>query len=118
MSAWMLFYPAEISGSVYRPRDQSTLVEETLEGLVKVGIINKREARPLSEGGRVVLAKVMKLNPAYIIYDLKHRENTEKIKEYLKSLKILSKGRFGEWEYLNMDHSIISGKNAVEELPL
>jgi protoporphyrinogen oxidase len=107
---------AEISGSVYRPRKQSTLIGETLRGLVRVGIISEKEARPLSEGGRVLLTKVMKLNPAYIIYDLKHRENTEQIKAYLKSLKILTKGRFGEWEYLNMDHSILSGKNAVKEL--
>ena len=107
---------AEISASVYRPCNQAILIKETLKGLVKVGIISEKEALPLSEGGRVVVAKMMELNPAYIIYDLKHRENTEQIKAYLKSLKILTKGRFGEWEYLNMDHSILSGKNAVKEL--
>ena len=109
---------AEISGSTYRPRNQSTLIEDTLRGLVSVGIISEKEALPLSEGGRVAVAKVMKLNPAYIIYDLKHRENTEQLKKFLRSSNILTKGRFGEWEYLNMDHSILGGKNAVKELLL
>ena len=109
---------AEVSGSAYRPRNQSTLIGETLRDLVNVGIISEKEALPLSEGGRVVMAKVMELNPAYIIYDLKHRENTGLLKEYLKSSNILTKGRFGEWEYLNMDHSILSGRNAVKELLL
>lgn len=107
---------AEISESVYRPHNRATLVQETLDGLVRVGILSEREARPVSEGGRVRLVKVVTLSPAYIIYDLKHRHNTRLIKEYLSDINIISSGRFGEWEYFNMDHAILSGKNAAERI--
>jgi UDP-galactopyranose mutase len=33
----------------------------------------------------------------------------------LSGLNISTRGRFGEWGYLNMDHAILSGKTAAEE---
>jgi UDP-galactopyranose mutase len=62
------------------------------------------------------VSQVFTLDPAYIIYDLNHRENIHVINEYLMSCDIISKGRFGEWEYLNMDHTILSGKEAADEI--
>jgi len=97
---------AEISESVYRPRIRAELVHRTLEDLKRVGVL-KEDARPK-------VAEVVTLDPAYIIYDLRHGENTETIKEHLQSLSIVTKGRFGEWEYLNMDHSILGGKAAAD----
>ncbi|MEM4298089.1 MAG: hypothetical protein QW815_06965, partial [Nitrososphaerota archaeon] len=107
---------AEVSESIYRPVDRSTLIEGVLRGLVRVGILTEKEARPVSEGGRVQVAKVVTLNPAYIIYDLKHRENTQRLKEYLRKFQIETRGRFGEWEYFNMDHAILSGKAVAESI--
>jgi UDP-galactopyranose mutase len=107
---------AEISESVYQPRNQGTLIQETLEGLVRVGILSEEEVRPVTGGGRIRVVKMVTLNPAYIIYDLKHCENVQVIKEYLLSFNIETRGRFGEWEYFNMDHAILSGKKAVEEI--
>lgn len=103
----------EISESVYRPRDRAALVQVSLEGLVRTGILSSDDARPFSQGGRVRVATMLTLDPAYIIYDLKHRENTQAIKDYLTPLDISSRGRFGEWEYFNMDHAILSGRTAV-----
>jgi protoporphyrinogen oxidase len=105
----------EISESAHRPCDRAALVERSLEHLVRVGILNERATRPASKGGRVRVARVVTLDPAYIIYDLKHRDNTRAIMDYLRGLGIVTKGRFGEWEYLNMDHAILSGKAAAEE---
>jgi UDP-galactopyranose mutase len=34
----------------------------------------------------------------------------------LKSNRIIPMGRFGEWEYHNMDKAILSGKKAAESL--
>ena len=62
------------------------------------------------------VARVVTLQPAYVIYDMKHRENTRVIHQDLNRLGISSRGRFGEWEYLNMDQAIISGKRAAEEV--
>lgn len=108
---------AEISESVHQVRNKDSLISDTLDGLVKVGILTPEEARPVSEGGRVRVAKVVTLDPAYIIYDLQHRNNTEKLDAYLKTISIESRGRFGEWEYFNMDHSILSGSASVRPVP-
>ena len=52
---------------------------------------------------------------AYVIYDLKHRHNVDKIKEYFSNEGIYLNGRFGSFEYLNMDaiihQSMILAKN-------
>jgi|LQYC01.1.fsa_nt_gi UDP-galactopyranose mutase len=104
----------EISESIHRPRNRETLIQQSLEDLARVGILKKQEARLTSDGGRVLVAEVMTLDPAYIIYDHRHRENTRTIRDYLGGLNIIARGRFGEWEYLNMDHVILSGKNAAE----
>ena len=97
---------AEISESVYQPRKRAELIDQTVRDLKRVGVL-KQDARPL-------VAEVVTLDPAYIIYDLRHGENTAAIKEYLRGFDIVTKGRFGEWEYLNMDHSILGGKAAAE----
>ena len=106
----------EISESVQYPRDRPVMAQQSLKDLVKVGILKAEDTRPVSDGGRVRVSQVFTLDPAYIIYDLNHRENIRAINEYLRSCDIISKGRFGEWEYLNMDHTILSGKEAADKL--
>ncbi|MDE2181064.1 MAG: FAD-dependent oxidoreductase, partial [candidate division NC10 bacterium] len=103
---------AEISESIYRSRDRATLIQETLNGLVRVGILSEKEILPVRDGGRVRVASVMTLNPAYVIYNLTHHHNTRVIKDCLRAFNIETRGRFGEWEYMNMDHAILSGKAA------
>lgn len=120
-SSWMVppgcvSIQAEISESVMRPRNRATLVQETLEGLIRVGLLTEREARPVAHGGRVRVSEVITLNPAYIIYDHYRRQHVQRIRDYLLSLNIETRGRFGEWRYSNMDHAILSGKAAVERV--
>jgi protoporphyrinogen oxidase len=105
---------AEISESSQCRLNRATLIEQTLEGLVRVGILTDREARPVSAGGRVRLSRVETVDPAYVIFDLKHGENTRVLRSHLSSLNISTYGRFGEWAYLNMDQVIVSGKDAAE----
>jgi len=40
---------------------------------------------------------------AYVVYDQNYKSATELIKNYLDSIGLYSIGRFGEWEYYNMD---------------
>jgi protoporphyrinogen oxidase len=100
----------EVSESIHRPCDRRTLIERCLSDLIRVGILNDRDRK------RVLVTQVVTLDPAYIIYDLNHRKNIRTVNEYLGQLNIIPKGRFGEWEYLNMDQAIISGKRATEEI--
>jgi UDP-galactopyranose mutase len=53
---------------------------------------------------------------AYVIYDLDHKKNVGIIHDYLKKSNIIPIGRFGEWEYFNMDKAILSGKNAASRV--
>ena len=105
----------EISESRQRPRDRSALVRQSLDGLAEVGILEKGDARPQEEGGRVRVAQMVTLDPAYVIYDLSHRDNIEVIRGELGEHGITTSGRFGQWEYLNMDDAIVSGQAAAEE---
>lgn len=40
---------------------------------------------------------------AYVVYDKNYKETTMKIREYMKKQNLYLLGRFGEWEYYNMD---------------
>lgn len=40
---------------------------------------------------------------AYVVFDENYASSTKTIKEYLKEIGIYSIGRFGEWQYYNMD---------------
>ena len=59
-------------------------------------------------------ADVLTVDPAYVIYDLDYEKNVRTIHEYLLSLDIHPAGRFGDWQYYNMDHSILAGKRIAD----
>jgi UDP-galactopyranose mutase len=99
---------AEISESPYKPVNRATLVEDTIRDLKKANI--------LQEDDEIIVSAVKTLNPAYIIYDLHHRQKVDTIRQFLETRRIFSCGRFGEWEYFNMDHSILSGKQMAERV--
>lgn len=40
---------------------------------------------------------------AYVVYDQNYAKATEVIKDYLSKIGLFTVGRFGEWEYYNMD---------------
>jgi protoporphyrinogen oxidase len=51
-----------------------------------------------------------------VIYDLDHSKNAGIIRSWLREHDIWSVGRFGEWQYFNMDHSMRSGRTAAKEI--
>lgn len=53
---------------------------------------------------------------AYVVFDHNYSSSVKKIKDYLSSLNIYSLGRFGEWEYYNMDICIESAMRIAEKL--
>jgi len=99
---------AEVSCSKYKPVYYDSLIKDTIRDLKKADI--------LKDNDEIVVEDIRLLSPAYVIYDLNHRQNVDLIHEFLKQNGIYACGRFGEWEYLNMDHSILSGKKTSEEI--
>ena len=85
--------------------------EETKER-VREGLIH---AEILREGDELEAFDALDFKYAYVVYDLQHQGNVNLIQTYLNSFRVSSMGRFGEWEYLNMDKAILSGKRAEEE---
>ncbi len=73
-----------------------------------------RLAGVLAAGDRIRVAYVQELAPAYVVYRPDHQEQMSALREYLECQDIFPCGRFGDWEYLNMDHAILSGKRAAE----
>ncbi|PJQ28653.1 NAD(P)/FAD-dependent oxidoreductase [Campylobacter jejuni] len=70
-----------------------------------IGVVSYKK---LIEEGRKIpfLKKPLDYNiteHAYVFFDLNYRQAKEKTIAYLDSLGLISHGRFGEWEYYNMD---------------
>jgi hypothetical protein len=53
---------------------------------------------------------------ANVIFDKKRLNALNVIRNYLNKMDVLTIGRFGKWEYLWTDQSLLSGKNAVEKI--
>ena len=53
---------------------------------------------------------------AYVIYDLKHKENMTAVREYFAGQGIYLNGRFGNFEYWNMDKVLREAKNMAEQI--
>jgi UDP-galactopyranose mutase len=100
---------AEVSASKHKlvGIEREELIERVIDDLEFVELIRRDE---------IVLRDLRVLNPAYVIYDLNHMKNVKTIHEFLRKNSIYPCGRFGEWEYLNMDQAILSGKRVAEKL--
>ena len=98
----------EVAYSRHRPLERDTMVERTIESLRTAGI--------LARDDEIELVHAEEILPAYVIYDLAHGRNVATIREWLREQRIWTAGRFGEWQYLNMDHSMASGKAAAEAI--
>ena len=98
----------ETSYSRYKKISRENITEKVIEDL--------RKAKILLPDDEVVVSDVADIQCAYVIYDLNHRKNVKKIHDFLRKNDIFPCGRFGEWEYFNMDHSISSGKKAAEQV--
>jgi protoporphyrinogen oxidase len=82
--------------------------------LADVVINDLIEGRLLNIEDEILFTDVRILDPAYIIYDHKHRTNVNMIHDFFRKNHIFPCGRFGDWEYLNIDHAILSGRKISE----
>lgn len=53
---------------------------------------------------------------AYVVYDMNYHKATTEIKAYLDLINLYSIGRFGEWEYYNMDICMESAMRLVTQI--
>lgn len=74
------------------------IISHTVKGLAEMDILESPED--------VVYSAVRRQDYAYVVYDLAYQKNIEIVLSYLKDAGIEPLGRFGEFEYLNMDGCI------------
>ncbi len=92
--------PSVLVEVTYRPDSPlASMTAEDIKGKIisdvnSLGIIKKED---------IIDVSIKKFQYAYVIYDLNHRSNTDKVLNYLSENKIYCCGRFAEFEYLNMD---------------
>lgn len=88
--------------------DPERIRDRVIEDLKKTDII--------TEVDEIEVCDTSSHKYAYVIYDLDHGKNVGIVHDYLERVNIIPIGRFGEWEYLNMDKTIISGKEAASRV--
>jgi len=79
-----------------------------LDGLESLKFIDEREDVNFTESRR--------FEYAYVIYDLNHRKNINLVRSYFAKQGIRLCGRFGEFEYLNMDAVIKHSRDLGENI--
>jgi UDP-galactopyranose mutase len=99
---------AEISYSKYKKVGKEGLIERVIDDLLRIKFIQK-----VSD---IVVSDLLDIKYGYIIFEKERKRKVDIIHRFLKVNNIIPIGRFGEWEYYNMDHSILSGKNGAEEI--
>jgi UDP-galactopyranose mutase len=116
-------FPMNFSENTTPGNSSSILVEVThrepsldLENVQK-RVIEDLETTGITKENEVIeVCDTSAFKYAYIIYDLDHKKNVKIIHDYLKSVNIIPIGRFGEWEYFNMDKALLSGRKAASRI--
>ena len=106
------------------PRGRSSILVEVThretsvdpEGIRERVIEDLRKTEIITDGDEIEVCDTSAFKYAYVIYDLDHKKNVGIIHEYLERSNIVPVGRFGEWEYFNMDKALLSGRNAASRM--
>lgn len=83
------------------------LVEDTVKGLDELEVIRKDD---------VVFSDLTRMTPAYVIYDVEYDRNIKIVKDFIRQQGIEICGRFGEFEYLNMDACIERAMSLADDI--
>lgn len=88
--------------------DIEGIAENTLSGLIRLGIIESRN--------EVIFTKSWVNRFGYPVYTKDHVEVRRKIFDYLENIGIFSVGRWGSWHYWNTDKVYEAVLKTVEEM--
>lgn len=102
----------ETSYSPYKHVNQESIIEDTVQGLINVGLLEEQER------GEIVSRYLIDVPYAYPVPSLERDKALAEIQSFLESVDVYSRGRFGAWRYEvgNMDHSFMQGVEIAERL--
>jgi protoporphyrinogen oxidase len=95
-----------VGDSIWNMSDEE-LIEDTVRALDELKVIAKDD---------VIFSDLTRMTPAYVIYDMGHDRNIKTVKDFIKEQGIEICGRFGEFEYLNMDACIERATSLAERI--
>jgi protoporphyrinogen oxidase len=104
----------ETTYSEHKPVSQSTIVDETVHGLVNSGMVDEAQSR------NIISRYLLDIPYSYPVPTLGRDKALNLIQPYLESRDVYSRGRFGAWKYEvgNMDHSFMQGVEIIDRLLL
>ena len=94
-------------GSYLSTLDRPAIERRVVDDLVNLGFIARKD---------IVAVEMRTERYAYVIYDLDHRSNVDRVLGYLRDGGIDCAGRFAEFEYLNSDGVVESALRLAEKL--
>ena len=98
----------------YRKNDYvDTLSDEDFRNRIKDGLVKIGFAKKSND---IEFIDITKYEYAYVIYDLEHSSNMEYIRNYFNNEGILLNGRFGNFEYWNMDRILRESLELKEKI--
>jgi protoporphyrinogen oxidase len=98
----------------YRSGDLvAALPNERLRSMFIDGL---REIRFIENDGEVRSFTLKRFPYAYVIYDLEHKRNMSAVREHFARRGVRLNGRFGNFEYWNMDRVIAESRKTAERM--
>ena len=82
------------------------LLPRVAAGLIEMGVIDRAED--------IEFARARRIDYAYVIFDHDYFAALDVIRPFLEAARIVSTGRYGEWNYSAMEDAIAFGKSAAE----
>lgn len=100
----------EVSESSLKPVDNTTVVEDSIKGLINTSMLKSTD--------EIVSTYYRRFDHGYPTPSLEREDVLNKLLPALEAKDILSRGRFGSWRYEvgNQDHSFMLGVEAVDHV--
>lgn len=86
------------------------------EGALIEHVVRKGEKMKLWKMNDIEVSDYREVKYANVVFDFDRKKTVAIIHKYLYKVGINFIGRFGEWDYLWSDQSLLSGKNCVEKI--
>jgi protoporphyrinogen oxidase len=88
------------------PPDLERLLPEVARGLIEMGVI--------ASADEIEFARARRIDYAYVIFDHEYFAALDVIRPFLEASRIISSGRYGDWNYSAMEDAILFGKAAAD----
>jgi len=86
--------------------DLTELLPRVAAGLIEMGVIDSPD--------EIEFARARRIDHAYVIFDHDYFAALDVIRPFLERSRIISAGRYGDWNYSSMEDAILFGKAAAE----